>query len=135
MLSKEKTKQYLELGSRNLVIPREPTIFDSLDAGEDIVTKMIEDGLDALGQNVGRVILHHIEVSYSLKRNPIPWKIDVFTKALRDMFGEGSHTIERIIVETISRKMGISIHETKTRTLPEIVGYIRRRSQYVTSEP
>jgi len=134
VLSKEKTKQYLELGSRNPVIPREPTIFDSLDAGEDAVTKMIEDGLDALGENVGRVILHHIEVSYSLKRNQIPWKIDIFRKALREMFGEGSPTIERIIVEAISRKMGISIHETKTRTLPEIVGYVRRRSQYVTSE-
>jgi len=134
VLSKEKTKQFLELDNRNPVIPRESTIFDSLDAGEDIVVKMVEDGLDALGENVGRVILHHLEVRYSLKRDQIPWKLDIFRKALRDMFGEGSLTIERIIVETISRKSGISIHETKTRTLPEIVGYMRRRWQHAASE-
>ncbi len=134
MLSKEKTKQLLELDNRNPAIQREPAIFDSLDAGEDTVMKMIEDGLDALGENVARVILHHLEVSYSLKRNQIPRKLDIFKKALRDMFGEGSLTIEKIIVETISRKTGISIDEARTGTLSGVVEYMRRRWQYMAYE-
>jgi len=125
MVSKVKTKSFVDLDVRNSMILREPTIIDPLDAGEETVINMIEDGLDALGENVGRVILHHLEVRYSLKRNQIPRKLDVFTRALRELFGEGSLTIERIIVETINRKTGTSINETGIRTLSEAVEHLR----------
>lgn len=125
MISKEKTKQFFQLDHRNTVILREPATFESSHAGEDIVMKMIEDGLDALGESVGRVILHHIEVSYSLKRDQIPRKFNVFRRALRDIFGEGSLTIERMIIETIRQRTGISANEIETRTLPHIVEYLR----------
>jgi len=127
MVSKVKTKSFVDLDVRNSMILREPTITDPLDAGEETVINMIEDGLDALGENVGRVILHHLEVRYSLKRNQIPRKLDVFTRALRELFGEGSLTMERIIVETMSRKTGTSMHETGIRTLSEAVEHLRAR--------
>jgi len=127
MVSKAKTKSFLDRDVRDSMILRQPTIIDPLDAGEETLINMIEDGLDALGENVGRVILHHLEVRYSLKRNQISRKLDVFTRALRELFGEGSLTIERIIVETISRKTGISMDETGTGTLSETVEHLRAR--------
>jgi len=125
MVSKTKTKSFVDLDVRSSMIRREVTVIDPLDAGKETVIKMIEDGLDALGENVGRVILHHLEVRYSLKRNQISRKLDVFTRALRELFGEGSLTIERIIVETINRKTGISMDETETRTLSEAIEHLR----------
>lgn len=125
MVSKAKTKSFVDLDVRNPMILREPTVIDPLDAGEETVINMIEDGLDVLGENVGRVILHHLELRYSLKRNQIPRKLNVFTRALRELFGEGSLTIERIIVETINRETGILMDETKIRTLSEAVKHLR----------
>jgi len=131
MVAREKTKPFLELDRGNALILGKDAILDSLDIGEDIITKMIEDGLDALGENVGKVILHHIEVKYSLKRHQIPRNLKIFTRALREMFGEGSPMIERIVVETIKRRTGISANEMDAGTLPQVVEYLRIRRPHI----
>jgi len=134
MVPKKRTKPSLELDDENPRTLRDHAIFDPLDAGENFVTRMIEEGLDALGENIGRVILHHIETTYSLKRHQIAKKLDLFTEVLRDMFGEGSPMIERLIVETISRKTGIPTHKVKIGKLSETVGYLRTRWPPMASE-
>jgi len=126
MASMRNVKKSLRLYSRDRVALTEPTIFDMESPGEDLVLKMVEEGLNVLGENVGKVILHHLEVRYSLKRNQIAEKPDLFVKVLADMFGEGSLTIERIIVETINRKTGISLG----KRLCEIVRRLRGPPSY-----
>lgn len=105
-------------------------MFETASSGEDIVVKMVEEGLDVLGENVGRVILHHLEISYSLKRNQIAGRPDLFVKALGDVFGEGSLIIERILVETISQKMGIPLG----KKLCEVVRRMRELPSYTESK-
>jgi len=131
MVPKEKTKPFLELDSGNTLILRKDPVLDSLDFGEDIITKMIEEGLDTLGTNVGKVILHHLEAKYSLKRSQISRDPNTFTRALRDMFGEGSPTVEKIIVETIKRRTGITTNEIETGTLSHLVEYLRMRRPHI----
>ncbi len=134
VISEEKMESSLQLDDRDPAIPRGSARHDQLDAGEDLVMRMIEDGLNALGENAGKVILHHIEVRYSLTRNQMPRKLDIFMEALREIFGEGSVTIERIIVRTMGQKTGMTINEMETASLPEAVECVRRRWQPKVSE-
>lgn len=133
-MAKRNLKPSLELCSKDRVALTEPVTLDSQSAGEDIVGEMIEEGLDVLGRNVGRVILHHLEVSYSLNKNEIARRPDLFVKALGDMFGEGSLTIERILVETISQKIGIQFGETGSRKLSLVVRRLRELQSYAGSK-
>lgn len=134
VVSREKAKSSLQLDDGNSSISRGLARFDQLDAGEDLVMRMLEDGLNSLGENVGKVILHHIEERYSLKRDQMPRNLDIFTEALREIFGEGSLTIERIIVRTIGQNTGMPIDEAETASLPEAVECLRRRWQPKVSE-
>jgi len=134
MVPKKRTKPSLELDDENPGTLVDHALFDPLDAGENLVMSLIEDGLDALGENIGRVILYHIETNYSLKRHQIAKRLDLFTEALRDIFGEGSLMIERLIVETISRKAGIPSHKTKIGKLPETISYLKTHWPLTASE-
>ena len=133
MASKKSSKSFLGLYGKNSGLLTEPTVLDQVSAGEDVVAGMIEEGLDVLGENVGRVILYHLETSYGLKRDQIAEMPDLFMKALREMFGEGSFTVEKIIVENMSRKTGITLGEAGTGNLPEVVRRIRELQSHVGS--
>ena len=133
MIPKRNMKPLLELHGRNQVTLRESAMPESFSTDADLIVNMIEEGLDALGENVARVIMYHLEHNYSLKRNEIAQKADLFTKALRDIFGEGSLTIEKIIIETISREIGIG--EMGTRNLSKAIEHIRKHLSYEDSGP
>jgi len=113
---------------------RKSVTLDPLGASDEFMVKTIEEGLEALGENVAKVIIHNVETRYSLKRNQIAKKPDLFMKALQDIFGEGSFTIERIIIETMSRKTGIPMNGTENRNLSDAVGYVREQLSYMPSQ-
>jgi len=127
-------KPTTEFHGKNATTLRKSVVLDPLGAGDEFMVKTIEEGLEALGENVAKVIIHNVETRYSLKRNQIAKKPDLFMKALKDIFGEGSLTIERIIIETMSRKTGIPMNGTDNRNLSDAVGYVREQLSYMPSQ-
>ena len=134
MMLKKDPKPPTEFHGKNPMTLRKPFVLDPLSASDEFMVKTIEEGLEALGENVAKVIIHNVETRYSLKRNQIAKKPDLFMKALKDIFGEGSLTIERIIIETMSRKTGITMNGTENRNLSEAVGYVREQLSYMPSQ-
>lgn len=134
LILKKDLKPSTEFHDKTPMTLRKPVVVDPLSTSDEFIVKMIEEGLDALGENVARVIVHNVETRYSLKRNQIAKKPDLFVKALRDIFGEGSLTIERIIVGTMRRKTGIPINGKENCNLSDTVAYIRERLSYVPSQ-
>jgi len=134
MMLKKDLKPSTEFHGKTPMTSRKLVVIDPLNASDEFIVKVIEEGLDALGENVAKVIIHNVETRYSLKRNQVARKPDLFMKALKDIFGEGSLTIERIIIETMSRKTGITMNGTENRNLSEAVGYVREQLSYMPSQ-
>jgi len=84
-------------------------------------------GLDSLGRNMGRVILYHIEMEYSLKVKDIIDNPESFVKAIQDMFGDGAFTLEQIIVETILRNMPAARENLQTRRFCRLMMGLRQK--------
>lgn len=131
---KKDLKPAAEFHGKNAISLGKSVVLDPLGASDEFMVKTIEEGLEALGENVAKVIIHNVETRYSLKRNQIAKKPDLFMKALQDIFGEGSLTIERIIIETMSRKTGIPMNGTENRNLSDAVGYVREQLSYMPSQ-
>jgi len=134
MILKKDLKSSTEFQGKNPMTLKKPVLLDPLSVSDEFIVKTIEEGLEALGENVAKVIIHNVETRYSLKRNQIAKKPDLFMKALRDIFGEGSLTIERIIIETMSRKTGIPINGKENCNLSDTVAYVRERLSYMSSQ-
>ena len=135
MVLKKDLKPSTEFHGKTPMTLRKPVLLDPLSASDEFIARTIEEGLEALGENVAKVIIHNVETCYSLKRNQIAKKPDLFMKALRDIFGEGSLTIERLIIENMRRKTDIPINGKENCNLSDTVAYVRERLSYMPSQP
>lgn len=84
---------------------------------EEVLTRAVELGLYVLGESVAEVIFYNLEKEYSLKREDIPKRPDRFVEALRDLFGSGAATIEKLIVQSICDVTGLKLDAVNPPTL------------------
>lgn len=92
------------------------------------LTKSIETALDSLGENVGQVILYHIEKEYSLKVDEIVDRPESFLEALQGIFGDGAFTLEQIVVDTVLRNIPVSRETLQTRRFCRLMAELRQRT-------
>lgn len=109
------------------------TILKSEDLREKLA-RSIEEGLDTLGGNVGRVVLYHIKKRYSLTVEDVIDKPMVFLEALQDMFGAGAFTLEDTIVKTILSNMPEMREVVHTRRLGRLLTGLRQRNELHLTE-
>ena len=57
-----------------------------------------------------KLILQHMERDY-LKREEIPRRLVTFTHALRDIFGQGSVVLEKLIFRSLYSRLGLKFEE------------------------
>ena len=76
---------------------------------ENKVVKVIDTVLaQVFGEKAACLIYKYLERSYSLKREEIPEKIDVFAKGLEDFLSSGACVIERKILEDLQLSFGLA---------------------------
>jgi hypothetical protein len=75
---------------------------------EDKIAKIIDRVLkQVFGEEATILIYRHLESSYSLRRDEIAEKIDVFAKGLEEFLRSGAYVIERKILEDIYSSYGL----------------------------
>lgn len=61
----------------------------------------IDGGLDQFGLTVKMVIYHRLQTTHDLQKKDVPRKPEIFSNAVREIFGIGSAVIEEKIVSSI----------------------------------
>ena len=78
------------------------------DTRDDKVSKIIDKVLNQVfGKEATTLIYRHLERNYSVKRNEIGDRIEVFAKGLEDFLRSGAYAIERKILEDICSSYGL----------------------------
>ena len=73
---------------------------------DEKIFKIIDRVLtQVFGEEATRLIYRHLENNYSLKRDEIAEKIDVFAKGLEDFLRSGAYVIERKFLKTYIQVM------------------------------
>ena len=65
------------------------------------VMKCLERGFDHYGPTTKQVVFWELDKNYKLKENKILLQPEKFVQCLRQIFGPGSKTIEKVIIEEI----------------------------------
>ncbi|MEM3536193.1 MAG: hypothetical protein QXF44_00290 [Candidatus Bathyarchaeia archaeon] len=75
---------------------------------ENKISKIIDRVLrQVFGEEATVLIYKHLEKNYSLKRDEIADKIEVFARGLEDFLSSGAYVIERKILEDIYSSYGL----------------------------
>jgi len=75
---------------------------------EDKISKIIDKVLrQVFGEEATYLIYKHLENNYSLKRDEVAEKIELFAQGLEDFLRSGAHVIERKILEDIYSSYGL----------------------------
>ena len=71
----------------------------------------IDDGLLTLGESGREAIYFHLQNLCSLKKGDAPDRPEIFVEGIREIFGVGAEVIERSIVKSLYRKLGLKYEE------------------------
>jgi len=75
---------------------------------DEQVARVIEKVLNQVfGEEAAILIYKHLERNFSLKRNELGQKIEVFANGLEDFLTSGAYVIERKIIEDIRSSHGL----------------------------
>jgi hypothetical protein len=84
------------------------SITQQVNRKEDKISKIIDKVLkQVFGEEATNLIYRHLENNYSLKRNEIAEKIEVFAAGLEEFLRSGAYVIERKILEDIYSNYGL----------------------------
>jgi len=76
--------------------------------GADKISRIIDRVLRQIfGDEATTLIYKHLESKYSLKRNEISGKIDVFAKGIEEFLSSGAYVIEQKILDDVSSTYGL----------------------------
>jgi hypothetical protein len=78
-----------------------------VEAFKKALMEAIDEGLLMLGESGREVIYFRLKQSYALKKEDVPNNPEIFVSCLREIFGSGAEVIERTIIRSLYKKLGI----------------------------
>lgn len=95
---------------------------------DKLLLEAVDEGLSSLGESPKQAIYFHLEKSFNIKKQEIPYKIEAFADALEKIFGLGANFLENLIVKNLYEKVGRSFkgHISKDLTFTECVTLAKR---------
>ena len=84
-----------------------------MEAFKKALMEAIDEGLLMLGESGREVIYFRLKQSYALKKEDVPGNPEIFVRCLREIFGSGAEVIERTIIRSLHKKLGIEFREKK----------------------
>lgn len=73
-----------------------------------ILLDSIDEALSSLGQNVKVSVYFHLESKFSVPRQDIPDRIEDFSNALEQIFGQASRQLEILIIKHLHQKINLN---------------------------
>jgi hypothetical protein len=96
---------------------------------EECFVEAINDGLKVLGESGKQMIFFYLENNYSVKRDEITKKPETFATGLEKIFHAGALVIEKLIVESLYSKLGLTYEEKKNYAFGDYVKQAREQSK------
>jgi len=84
-----------------------------MEAFKKALMEAIDEGLLMLGESGREVIYFRLKQSYALKKEDAPGNPEIFVKCLREIFGSGAEVIERAIIRSLYKKLGMEFKAKK----------------------
>ncbi|MBS7626064.1 hypothetical protein KEJ51_03345 [Candidatus Bathyarchaeota archaeon] len=88
----------------------------------------IDESLLALGEHVRQAVYHHMENRFSIRRDEIPYRLEDFAEALRNILGSGGKVLLRLAVKILYAKLGLNFEEKSEWNFRDYVEYARKYS-------
>lgn len=73
----------------------------------------VDEGLLMLGESGREVVFFRLQHYYALKKEDIPSNPEIFVQCLRDIFGLGAEVIEKAVIKSLYKKLGIEYKEKR----------------------
>lgn len=71
---------------------------------EQLLTEAVDESLSSLGSSAKQAIYYHLENLFNIKKEEIPLKIEEFSIAIEDIFGEGAKLLEIQMMKRLHQK-------------------------------
>ena len=81
---------------------------------KEALFEAVDEGLLTLGESGKEAIYFHLQNLCSLKRGDVPDRTEIFVEGIRKIFGVGAEVIERSIVKSLYRKLGLKYEEKES---------------------
>jgi len=95
---------------------------------ENKINKIVDSVLRQIfGEQATSLIYEYLENNYSLKRNEVAEKIDLFAKGLEEFLKSGAYTVEKEILENLYSNYGLlrRLELERMRRQYDFVGQIK----------
>lgn len=73
---------------------------------EKLLLEAVDEGLSSLGVSSKEAIYFHLEKSFNVKKEEIPYNIKAFARAIEKIFGLGANFLEILIMKRLYEKIG-----------------------------
>lgn len=73
---------------------------------EKLLLDAVDEALSSLGDSSKRAVYYHLEKTFDIKKQDIPYKIEEFANAIEKIFGLGTKIIEIQIMKNLYEKVG-----------------------------
>ena len=84
---------------------------------ETTIIEAVDEGFSPFGHSSKQAIYFHLENTFKIKKQEIPYKIEEFADAIEQIFGAGAKLIEIRIIEALHKKIQDFVHLPKKREL------------------
>jgi len=93
--------------------------YDHDNRRDEFNDKLVESIEEVL--NFSKVVLNFLELNTAFKRGEIVKTPEVFSAELEDLFGDGAHGIEELIIERFYSKIKLKYVKSREKTFSEYV--------------
>lgn len=80
---------------------------------EKALVEAVDEGLLALGESGREVVYFHLKHYYGFTKEDVPSNPQILVRCLEKIFGLGARVVERDIVKSLYRKLGLKYVEKK----------------------
>jgi len=92
---------------------------------EKLILDAIDESLSSLGQSAKQAIYYHLEKSFKIKKAEIPLKIEKFTIAIEEIFGDGAKLLEIQMMKRLHEKAGNTLRYSPIKDKLIFADYMR----------
>ncbi|MFQ6074060.1 MAG: hypothetical protein ACE5KC_02460 [Candidatus Bathyarchaeia archaeon] len=89
---------------------------------DKLFMEAVDESLTVLPKSGREMLFFHLERGFSIERNNIPKKPEIFIAALEQIFGAGALVLQKLIVKNLYSKLGLEYREREGYT---IVDYLK----------
>lgn len=95
---------------------------------EKALIEAVDEGLLTLGESGREVVYFRLRFSYAIGKEDIPSHPEIFIECLRSIFGSGAKAIEKVIIKSFYKRLGLKFVEKENFDFFEYLNHAKMQS-------